>query len=94
MYLKHRKYTAVILQKIKSFDTLQEISETPTPNDEHENFVNVHLEAAAERIPAKQRVKTRVPWDTLAVRKKCADVKTASKYNRRNPTNINGLKLK
>ena len=28
------------------------------------------------------------------VRKKCADMKTASKCNRKNPTNINALKLK
>ena len=35
-----------------------------------------------------------VPWETLAVREKCADVKTASKRNRKNPTNTNALKLK
>ena len=35
-----------------------------------------------------------VPLETLVVRKKCADVKTASKCNKRNPTNINALKLK
>ena len=44
----------------KKFDALQEISETPTPNDEYENF-NAHLEAAAEYIPTKQRAKSRVP---------------------------------
>ena len=33
------------------FDALLEISETPTPNDENENFVNAHLEVAAECIP-------------------------------------------
>ena len=60
----------------KKFDALQEISETPTPNHEYENFVNAHLEVAAERIPTKQRSKPRVLWETLAVRKKCADVKT------------------
>ena len=60
------------------FDALPEISETPTPNDEYENFVNVHLEAAAECISTKQRAKPRVPWETLAVRKKREDVKTAS----------------
>ena len=32
------------------FVALQEISETPTPNDEYENFVNAHLEVAAECI--------------------------------------------
>ena len=52
------------------FDALQEISKTPTPNDKYENFVNAHLEAAAEYIPTKQRA----PWKTLAVRKKHADV--------------------
>ena len=65
-----------------------------TPNDECENFVNGHLEAAAEYIPTKQRTKPRVPWETLAVRKKRADVKTASKCKRKNPTNTNALKLK
>ena len=69
------------------FDALQEISETLTPNDEYKNFVNAHLEAPAECIPTKQRTKPRVPWEILAVRKKCADVKTASLCNRRNPTN-------
>ena len=38
--------------------------------------------------------KSRVPRETLAVREKCADVKTASKCNRKNPTNTNALKLK
>ena len=61
------------------FDALQEKSETLTPNDEYENFINAHLETAAECIPTKQRAKPRVPWETLAVRKKRADVKTASK---------------
>ena len=52
-----------------------------------------HLEAATEFIPTKQRTKYRVPWET-AVREKRADVKTASKRNRKNPTNTNALKLK
>ena len=65
-----------------------------TPNDEYENFVNVHLEAVAEGIPTKQRTKPRVPWEILAVRKKRADAKTSSKCNRKNPNNTNALKLK
>ena len=85
------KYTLTLRNK---FDALQEISETPTPNDEYKNFVNAQLEAAAECIPIKQRAKPRVPGETLAVRKKRADVKIASKSNRRNPTNINAQKLK
>ena len=28
------------------FDALQEIPETLSPNDEYENFVNIHIEAA------------------------------------------------
>ena len=52
------KYTLILRNK---FDALQEISETPTPNDEYENFVKAHLEAAAECIPTKQRAKPRVP---------------------------------
>ena len=39
------------------FDAHQEISETPTPNDKYENFINTHLEAAAECIPTKLRAK-------------------------------------
>ena len=57
-------------------------------------FTNTHLEASAESIPTKQKAKPRVPWEALAVRKKRADVKTASKCNRKNRTNINALKLK
>ena len=75
------------------FDALQEKTDPHTPNDEYENFVNAHLEVAAECIPTKQRTKTRVPWETLSVREKCADVKTSSKCNRKNPTNTNALKL-
>ena len=60
------KYTLTLRNKY----TLQEISETPTPNDEYENFINAYLKAAAERIPTKQRIKIRIPWETLVVRKK------------------------
>ena len=38
--------------------------------------------------------KPRVPWDAIAVREKRADVKTDFECNRKNPTNINALKLK
>ena len=41
------------------FETLQEKTEIGTPNDEYENLVNAHLEAAAKCIPT---------WETLAVR--------------------------
>ena len=52
------------------------------------------MEAAAEFISTKFRVKRRIPWEILAVTKKRDDVKTASLCNRRNPTNANAQKLK
>ena len=61
------KYTLTLRNK---FDALHQISETPTPNDEYENFVHALLEAAVECIPTKQRAKPRVPWESLAVRKR------------------------
>ena len=76
------KYMLILRNK---FDALQEMSKTPTPNDEYKNFVDAHLEVAAECIPSKQRAKPRVPWETLAVRKKLADIKIASLCDRRNP---------
>ena len=85
------KYAIVLRNK---YDTLQKKTETHTRNEEYENFVNAHLEAAAEFIPTKQRTKYRIPWGTLAIREKRADVKTTSKCNRKNPTNTNTLKLK
>ena len=85
------KYALALRNK---FDALQEKTETHTPNEEYENFVNAHLEAAAECIPTKLRTKPRVPWETLAVREKREDAKTGFKCNRKNPTNTNALKLK
>ena len=85
------KYTLTVRNK---FDALQEISETPTPNDEYENFVTTHLETAVECIPTKQRAKPKAPRETLGVRKKRAVVKIASLRYKRNPTNINTQKLK
>ena len=81
------------LTRRKKFDPLQEISETPASNDKYKNFINAHLEAASECLPTKQRAKPKVTWETLVVRKKRADVKTASKCNSRKPTNINAQKL-
>ena len=75
------------------FETLQEKTEKVTPNDEYENFVEAHIEAASKCIPTKPRTKYRVPWETLAVREKRALVKTASKSYRKNPTNPNARKL-
>ena len=51
------KYVLALRNK---FDALQK-TEIRTPNDEYENFVNAHLEAAAKCIPTKFRTKSRVP---------------------------------
>ena len=85
------KYVVALRNK---FGALQEKTGIRTPNDEYENFVNAHREAAAKYIPTKLRTKSRVPWETLAVKEKRADVKMASKCNRKNQTNTNALKLK
>ena len=69
--------------KRNRFETLQEKTEKNSPNDEYENFVNAHLEAAAKYIPTKLKSKYRVPCETLAVREKRALVKTASTYYRK-----------
>ena len=73
-----------VLELRNRFETLQEKTEKCTPNDEYENFVNAHLEAAAKCITTKLKTKYRVPWETLAVREKRALVKTASKNYRKN----------
>ena len=83
-----------VLELRNRFETLREKTEKSTPNDEYENFVNAHFEAAAKCIPTKLKTKYRVSWETLAVREKRALVKTASKNCRKNPTNTNALKLK
>ena len=51
--------------KKNKFDILQEIFERHTPNDEEENFVTAHLEAATECIPTKLRAVCRVSWELL-----------------------------
>ena len=86
------KYTLTLKNK---FYAHQEISETPTRNNEYKNFVNAHSEAEAECIQTKQQAKPRVPWETLAVIKKQANVKIAfqGKIGRTQP-NINTQKLK
>ena len=83
-----------VLELRNRFETLQERTEKSTPNDEYENFVNAHLEAAAKYIPTKLKTKYRVPWETLAVREKRALVKTASKNYRKKPNKHKCLKTK
>ena len=83
-----------VLELRNRFETLQEKTEKSTPNDEYENFVNAHLEAAAKYIPTKLKTKYRVPWETLAVREKRALVKTASKKLSKKPNKHKCLKTK
>ena len=52
------KYT---ITRRNKFNALQEISDTLIPNDEYENFVIAHIEAAAECIPTKLGARKRVP---------------------------------
>ena len=42
-----------VLELRNRFETLQEKKEKGTPNDKYENFLNAHLEAAANGIPTK-----------------------------------------
>ena len=83
-----------MIKQASKFDAIRDISETLTPNDKYEKFVNAHMEAAVERIPTKLRAKHRILWETLAVKKKRDDMKTASLCNKRNPTDANTQKLK
>ena len=83
-----------VLELRNRFETLQEKTEKSTPNDEYENFVNAHLEAAAKCIPTKLKTKYRVPWETLAVREKRALVKTDSKNYKKKPNKHKCLKTK
>ena len=83
-----------VLELRNRFETLQEKTVKGTPKHGYENFINVHLEAAAKCIPTKPRTKYWVPCETLAVREKHVNVKTISKISRKNATNTNALKLK
>ena len=82
-----------VLELRNRFETQQGKIEKGTSNDEYENFVEAHIEAASKCIPTKPRTKYRVPWETVAVREKRTLVKTASKSYRKNPTNTNARKL-
>ena len=50
--------------------TIQEIAEALTLKNEYGNFFNTYMEESAEFLPTKLKDKCRIPWDTLAVRKK------------------------
>ena len=76
------------------FETLQEKTEKRTPNDEYENFVNAHLEAAAKCIPTKPKTKYRVTMGNVSgERKTCTSENSLQKLSKK-PTNTNARKLK
>ena len=75
-------------------DTLQEIFDWHTPNNEYENFVTNNIKAAAECIQTKPKPKCRVRWETIAFKKKWENMQKASLLNKRNPTNTHAGKLK
>ena len=52
------------------------------------------MKEATECITTKLKAKNRVPWETLATKKKHENIKMASLCNERNPTNANIQKLK
>ena len=83
-----------VLELRNRFETQQEKTEKSTPNDEYENFVNAHLEAAAKYIPTKIKTKYRVPWETLAVREKRALVKNSLQKLSKKPNKHKCLKTK
>ena len=51
-----------------NFDILQKTSERLTSNEKYENFITTHLEATAEWLSTKPRVKCWVPLESKAVR--------------------------
>ena len=85
------KYTETLWNK---FDTLQEISETHTPNDKYKIFVTAHMKAAAEFLLTKPVVICKVPWESLIVRKKRDNRKKVPLLNIKNITIANVQKLK
>ena len=90
-------YLSLLSLLLNKFDALQEMSETLTSNEEYENFVKAHMEAAAaaaECIPTNLSAKYKTSWETFTVKKKRDNVKTASLCNKTNPTNANTKELK
>ena len=66
---------------------------TNTPNDEYENIVNAHMEAAAECIPTIESQMSSSMGVTSSLEKR-DNVKIASLWNKRNPINANAEKFK
>ena len=64
-------------------------------NDKYENFVTVHIEAAAECIPTKHIAKCSVPRASIVIREKRDNLlKKSSLLDKRKLTNANTQKHK
>ena len=57
------KYMVTVRNK---FNTLLEITESLTPNDEYENFVNAYMETTAKYILTQLRAKHRVCIESIS----------------------------
>ena len=47
------------------FNTLQEIYERHTPNDEYEIFITTHMEATADFIPSKPKTNDEITLKSM-----------------------------
>ena len=79
---------------INKFDIFQETPEKHTLNDEYENFVTAHIQAAGKCIQIKPKAKCRVLSKVIAIREKQDNVKKPPLLNKRNPINANVQKFK
>ena len=84
------KYTVTVKNQS---DTLQEISKRHTLNDEYENILNAHIEAATECIPIKPKAKWKVPRWLPEVRNKQDNFKKLL-AQLKEPQNANAHKLR
>ena len=82
-----------VLELRNRFETLQEKTEKSTPNDEYENFVNAHLEAAAKCIPTKLKTKYSPMGNFSGERKTCTSENSLQKLSKK-PNKHKCLKTK
>ena len=81
-----------VLELRNRFET-QEKTEKSTPNDEYENFVNAHLEAAAKYIPTKIKTKYSPMGNFSGERKTCTSENSLQKLSKK-PNKHKCLKTK
>ena len=71
-------YLPIGIIAINKIDTPQEILETHTFNDEYEKFIIIDIKAALYCKRNKSTVKWRIQCESLAIRKKRANMKIAT----------------